>query len=476
MRLYFGGSEIPAWRKILSAEGVTDVSLSFYGMKRRVINLDDWLLADKYPDSQNIFLDSGAFSVNKPDSGVTQEMTRELSDIYQRYVSLNYGRAEMISEFDALNLGHDFILAQREAFYDELGDKFIPVWHPEHGGLRELERLCSAYAHVLITEHGVNSLDSVSSLNNLSGRYGTKLHGALTRIELMKTVRWESVGSTSWMSPKHYKDTTVWTGTELKRYPLKYKDQARRRHRSWFEQNGFDAQKIANDDDNEVLRLSIWSWNKFVEDINNRGVTHQPETVKTGNSEMNPLTVDNQGAPPGNAIVLHRRETKRIPIMGTQENADGDREFRSRSDSMRMCNTCSLRNNCPGFQEDANCLYDIPIVVRTPAQIRALYDGIIEMQSQRVMFMQMHEQLSGGYVDDNLSREIDRLQRLIKARHDFEREGFTLKVEASGNAQSGMISRIFGPDAAQRLSQAEHPVAFEADKIIEAEIISDRSE
>lgn len=476
MKLYFGGSEIPAWRNILAAEGVTDVSLSFYGMRRRVINLDDWLLADKYPESQNIFLDSGAYSVNKPDSGVTPAMAEELASLYQRYVSLNYGRVEMVSEFDALVLGHEWVLAQREAFYDELGDRFIPVWHHEHGGLEELERLCSAYSRVLITEAGINSLDSVAFLNNLAGRYGTKLHGALTRIELMKSIRWDSVGSTSWMSPKHYKDTTVWTGNELKRYPLKYKDQARRRHRSWFEQNGFDAQKIADDDDNEVLRLSIWSWRKFVDDINSRGVTTQQEARETGNSEMTPLVVDNQGSQPGNAVVLHRRETQRIPVMGTQENADGDREFRSRSDSMRMCNTCSLRSNCPGFEADANCLYDIPITVRTPAQIRALYDGIIEMQSQRVMFMQMHEQLSGGYVDDNLSREIDRLQRLIKARHDFEREGFTLKVEASGSAQSGMISRIFGTDAAHKLSQAEYPAVLDADKIIEAEIISDRAE
>ena len=476
MRLYFGGSEIPAWRNILSAEGVTDVSLSFYGMRRRVINLDDWLLDSKYPDSQSIFLDSGAFSVNKPDSGVTPLMAEELARLYMRYVELNADRAEMVSEFDALALCHDVITRYRNSFYSDLGDKFIPVWHPEHGGFHELERLCSAYSRVLITEHGVNSLDNINILNTLAGRYGTKLHGALTRIELMKKIRWDSVGSTSWMSPKHYKDTTVWTGTELKRYPMKYKDQARRRHRSWFEQNGFDADKIANDDDNEILRLSIWSWKKFVEDINSRGVTTPPETMKTGNEDPGAPAVDTQGDRLGNAVVLHRRETTRIPVMGTQENADGDREFRSRSDSMRLCNTCSLRNNCPGFEADSNCLYDIPITVRTPAQIRALYDGIIEMQSQRVMFMQMHEQLSGGYVDDNLSREIDRLQRLVKAKYDFEREGFTLKVEASGPAQSGMISRIFGNDAARQLSQAEHPVVYDADNIIEAEILSDRPE
>lgn len=472
MKLYYGGSEIPAWRTLLAAEGIKDVSLSFYGMQRRVVNTGAWLLADKYPDDQNIFLDSGAYSVNNAED-ISDDELLELSRRYQEYISLNHERTELISEFDALGLGHDYILAQRGEFYDNLGDKFIPVWHSEHGGLDELERLCSSYSRVMITETSFGGNNTVSLLNNLIGRYKVRLHGALTSIKLMKSVHWDSVGSTSWMSPKHYKDTTIWTGTELKRYPLKYKDQARSRHRVLFERNGFDADKIMADDDNEVLRLSLWSWQQFMNDINSKGVTTEHKTSTSANGENTPSAVDNQLTVSGNGNLVIRRKTEHIPVMGIRQSEDGEYVFTSRSDSMRLCNTCVLRDKCPGFQEDANCLYDIPISVRTPAQMQALFDGLIEMQSQRVMFMQMHEQLSGGYVDDNLSREIDRLQRLIKAKHDASREGFTLKVEASGPGQSGMISRIFGSEAAEKLSQIEHPVTYNADDIIVGEVLGE---
>lgn len=857
MKLWFGGSEIPAWRTLLANEGIRDVSLSFVGLARRVKFARPWRLEDKYPAGQSIFLDSGAFTFNKKVAGGNAVEADELSGMYRRFVSENIDRVDMVSEFDALVLGQYYIEEQRREFYDALGDKFIPVWHAEHGP-DELERLCSAYSRVLITESEMASIEADSVLNNLVGRYGVKLHGAsVTKVNLMRSIRWDSVGSTSWMSPAHYGDsvagetliwhrdkdgvglrpvselwatrmldfdvrtvdergescwrpartwrhevspakkmyeittvghnsirvtgdhslfrlrgdveenvragdivagdrllygtpelaaagvpgmfvtipwrhttmrvgveldqqfceflglfwadghhdsngvavsagndpecmklleeiagrygaaaglrkngvdvrlsskmlsgvvqalgfgklrahqkvlpplvfrfgknqvaaylrgyfsgdgcahahtvavsstslamlrqiryllecfdifptigsgqlaanrkveskhasypllisdsvsvreyvshigflqhrkndavilrppgkagnnsrrfqpehglsgryervtkvmevasedfvydlsvpgperfwangfiahnTAVWTGSELKRYPMKYKDQARSRHAALFTAAGFDARKIADDDVTEVLRLSLWSWQRLMASINHEGwgpreavVAQHPPKPEKPFGESGAPAVDHQTHVPGSGAITITRQNEIIPVMGLGGEKDDPPVLQMRSDSLRVCNTCVLKSVCPGFKEDNNCLYAIPVYVSTPAQMKALEDGVITMQSQRVMFMQMAEQLNGGYVDSNLSGEIDRLQRLIKTKRDGEKEYVKMtrgdQVEASGGP--GMISRLFGSDAAKRVT--EQP-AQEADKILSAAILS----
>jgi hypothetical protein len=88
------------------------------------------------------------------------------------------------------------------------------------------------------------------------------------------------------------------------------------------------------------------------------------------------------------------------------------------------------------------------------------------------MFMQMAEQIEGGYADPNLSSEIDRLQRLIKQKQDAEREGFTMTMQVTDTTKTGAMSRFFGADVAQKLN-SQLPAAS-ADAIIhDAEIIDD---
>lgn len=475
MKLYYGGAELPIWRKLLAAEGITDVSMSFAGLSKRVVSFDKpWLIAEKFPDDQNIFLDSGAFSYNdaEEDKKLTRDELLELSGTYQMFVTSNIDRVTMVSEFDAVDLGEDYISGQRQEFYDGLGDKFLPVWH-EGDGLEELERLCASYSRVAVTGAGIKDHRTINALNNFAGRYGVRLHGAGTKMDQMKSISWDSVGSTSWMSPSHYGDTAVWVGNELKRYPKKYKDQARSRHRTLFEQNGFDAELIIADDRTEVLRLSLWSWQKFMEHINGKRVTPQDETPDSENAETPPGAVDHQLSVSRNGDIVVSRETELIPNMGIRQDVQsGDMLYTTRSDSMRMCNTCFLKDKCAGYMPDANCLYGIPVSVRTPTQMKALQDGLVEMQFQRVKFMEMAEQASGGYVDSNLSGEIDRLQRLIKAKMEGESEKFSLKMDISRPAQGqpSLMAQLMGAKLTDQISRAEYPDTVDADAIIEAEI------
>ena len=125
---------------------------------------------------------------------------------------------------------------------------------------------------------------------------------------------------------------------------------------------------------------------------------------------------------------------------------------------MRVCDNCFLKKNCPGFQPSSTCLYNIPIEIRTKDQLRSLHDALIEIQSQRVLFMKMAEDMSGGYADPNLSSEIDRLNRMIKTKIEGDKSTFAMTVTASESSSGpGIFDKMFGSSAGDKLRQLDEP-------------------
>jgi hypothetical protein len=489
MDLYFGGSEIPGWRKMLAEEGIENVSLSYMGLRRRTKFARPWLIGEHYLPNQKVFLDSGAYTVNKADED--KYTVGELKDIaahYMSFVQQNIDALHMVSEFDAIVLGREWIQAMREDFWDDIpDDKFLPIWHAEWG-IDDLDRLAQRYKRVGVAQTDLDGRNLTPVLNEITRKYGTLLHGvAMTKPTEMAAVNWDSVASTSWLSPSQYGDTIVWTGRELKRYPKKYKDQARKRHRTLFIEAGFDAERIEAGDNDEVLRFTLWSWQQLAASVSGNGpvpadpVTTSPSGLLSGFSQMGGGEVGTEGTETlnGGSTAMVRKERPRInlPVMGVVQekeaytDLDGMNKERDiplvalRSHSQRVCSSCFLSTKCPAYDPATNCAYDIPIQIKTRPQMQALQNSLIEMQGQRVMFMKMAEDLTGGYADPNLSGELDRLQKMIKVKTELEQDSFSIKVEAKGNAQAGMFSRIFGREAGETASALERPVL--ADNMIE---------
>lgn len=496
MKLYFAGAEVSSHRKLLANNEVEYVSMSYMGLRRRVKFARPWMIADHFPAEQKVFLDSGAYTVNK-DQDADQDEVADIAAHYMAFALQNIGNLDMVSEFDAAILGQDWIEAMRKDFWSNVPrDKFLPIWH-ESSGVDVLQSLAGQYPRIGILQGDIGGRDLTPLLNELAAA-GTRFHGvAMTKMEPMREIRWDSVGSTSWLSPTQYGDTFVWDGRKLIRYPKARKDAARKRHASWFRQNGFDDQAIQDDTVSEVQRLSIWSWQQFVDDINKGrvlnpfatgGVVTEHDEEEIGdNSEHGGMAVANpQSGTPNEKLAVaipEKRETQLLPIIGvttervTVKDDKGEEteqevvSLQSRSDSMRQCNTCSVKDVCPGMKPNANCLYNIPIFVETTMQLKALRDGIISMQTQRVMFMMMQEQLKGGYADPNTSSEIDRLRKLIKDRVDAEREGFSMTVQAHGPAGSGVISNIMGREVADKMNELpdKRPADEELGEVFDAE-------
>ena len=449
MRLYMGGGEIPSHRKTLAANGVTNVFMSYMGLRRRVKFARPWLIEDKFPANMRVLLDSGAYTVNRgiAEHDLDLDALVEIAAGYQDFISRNADRVDAFTEFDALPLGLDWLNTTRQDFYDDYGDKFMPVWHAEHG-IDELERLASRYHRVGILQTSLGDRDLVPVLNLLAARRGTLLHGlAMTKPGLMREVRWDSVGSTSWVSPMQFGDTHIWLGTELKRYPKAYKDKARQEHEALFTREGFDAAKIQADDHQEVAKLTLWSWQQLMEDLNR----HRPQTAlsETESAQtLSPVLPPQDGSGSAGAVSpAPPTARQRILLPGvTLARPDGEEnaQLGVRGDNLRQCDTCILRDRgCPGYLAGAACVYEMPIMVKTPSDIKALENAMIAMQTQRVMFMRMVEDLEGGHANPNLSNEVDRLTRMIKAQREGSADKFSLSINASRPAGESVLG-MFG--------------------------------
>lgn len=484
MDLYFAGAEQPGWRTLLHREGVRHVSLSWYGLKRRK-NPRDFLIRDNFDSDTRVFLDSGAYSVNK-DSETSQDDAYELAQEYMDFVDANIDSIAFASEFDAMVLGKDLLWDIRRQYWQNLpGDKWMPVWHSEWGS-QELSLMAGEYARVGVLQSDGKAQDIKSRLRSLAST--TKFHGvSMTKIELMKELPLDSVGSTSWLSTTQFGDTFIWDGRELHRYPKDYKFK-RQSHRAWLQQNGFDTVLIENDESTdpdvkraanaELLRLSIWSWRHFTDSIQSRGVTTSVLDPFGENQETPPTGVDTLDPSPGNGVALRRREKVLLPVLRTEtettyepDGTESQRQvLRSSRGSLLQCNTCHMASNCPMMVPDNECAYEIPVEIRTSAQLAALQDTLIEMQVKRVARMTMIEESEGGYSDSNTSAEYDRLQRMIKNKLENGKERAPLiQMSVGGGGGPGMISRIFGEATATRV--AELPAPIDSSDIIDAVVI-----
>jgi hypothetical protein len=489
LTLYYAGAEVSSWRKLLREEDVPTVAMSFIGLRRRVQRTENWLLSTHFTPETHILLDSGAYTVNRSEEEREDEDLFEIANKYVAFMLNNIERVDIVTEFDALQLGQEWIEAMREDVYDQLPTgKFMPIWHSDTG-LEELQRLAQRYQRVGILQTSLGERDLTTFLNGLVSNYGTKLHGVgMTKMDPMREVKWDSVSSLSWISPGSYGDTFVWTGHELKRYPKRYKVQCRNRHRALFTREGFDAAKILADatetgtpeDKREVLRLSLWSWGKFVDDINHNvtmdpfgerelgsRVATIPETEEIESSGSSAIVA--VGTPPtdsGNGDLVPtapiRRDHVLIPVMDIMhapvaedapEGTVGESLLHVGNGTLLQCDNCFMKDHCPGFRPHHECLYEFPVEVTTITQTSAVMDGLIKMQTQRVLRMHMFEEVMGGDMDPNLSSEMDRLTKMIKQKYDANREGIDIHIHGSRPAGAlGPISQYMGSEIAERMS------------------------
>jgi hypothetical protein len=117
----------------------------------------------------------------------------------------------------------------------------------------------------------------------------------------------------------------------------------------------------------------------------------------------------------------------------------------------KLCDQCYLVDKCPHFQPKHTCYYQTAIKIQDQGSIVELMKMMIEMQGQRVLFGRLIEQSEGGYIDQNLSKEMKLLMELMKDMKEImapPQESVTViaKGPAGGGAGGGggILSQLFG--------------------------------
>jgi len=476
LALYFAGAEVPTWRKLLIKEGVKHVAVTYRHLLPRIKG--EWRLEDHFPDDVDIFLDSGAFGINK--KRWTPAQQESFLNSYLQFVQTNWDRVSYYSEADLLNMGADWVIQRRLDLWHPLGlEKFVPVWHEEWPASL-LREMVERYPNV-----GVPSLASQHQnvLASLVRRTGVRLHGlSFAHPHAFPSGIYSSIVSSSWTSPTRWGETVIWDHNRLRRYSSDEKDRIRRRHRQHFAQAGFDADKICADDSGELARYTIWAWRQLEASMTapkRKHIIPRPPIAATGANGRDPepplsepgsvdLSMpvsasnghDSLLPVPSQRVPLPVFDFRPVTTEITNPDGPGTVSVTSqvavmKTSGLRQCSSCSLAAVCPEFTPAAECKYEIPIEIRNRDQLIGILSSLLEMQGQRVAFGFWSEQLQGGYPDQNVSLELDRFMRMTESVKNIQDTRDFLKVSVEGRAEPGLFRRLFGGERAEMLHQVD---------------------
>lgn len=113
----------------------------------------------------------------------------------------------------------------------------------------------------------------------------------------------------------------------------------------------------------------------------------------------------------------------------------------------KLCDQCYLIDKCPHYVKGNTCYFRNQINVQNSESLIDLMKMMLEMQGERVLFGRLIEQSEGGYIDQNLSKEMKLLMDLMK---DFKeviappQETLTIKATGPASGGGGILSQLFG--------------------------------
>lgn len=396
---------------------------------------------------------------------------------------------------------------------DWLGDKYYPVWNDPKDTER-LALLMERYGRVAIPDKAL-TVRSLGRIRQLQQRWGASLLGLTSKTANIEALPWNAVIVTSWTSAVRYHEVQVWDGHGLRRYPAQNKVAARKQHRADIVRLGCDYDEIMEDSVDEAAKLAVLSWLEYehktfgtstpaaydplaIEDDDEDETPFGGSVVAIAPESPLPLPTDSEGYSLATLPPDERLETERVllPVVGietmirsgSEDDPDGmdigDSErgpipmLRSSGSNIRRCDSCYLSNVCPKFKKNASCAYELPVELKTKDQLRAVIRVILEIQTQRVIFETMAEQLEGQGASPTLSKEMDRLFNLIAAAKDIQDSRDLVKFTMEARTGPGAITSLFGPTVGAAQNQVANPLTTrELDAallpIMDAEIVSD---
>jgi len=458
MKIIYLGAEVPSNRTILDHSNAQKVGVSYWGLvKRGLPKTKKYLLENYFKDEVEVYVYPGIPAT----ASLTDKELEDFCADYEEFISDNLNRITLFSEISHSNLSQEFITQQRASVWNEVDDTKFGVVYTEGS----LESLATRYLNVFIAGDVAEALEPMC--RKFSSQHGTKFHilGSI-KPDKFRNSPFETTSTLAWLSPMMRGETIVWFGNQLHRYPKRMKDQARSRYKVAYEAANLDFDKILADDAVEVSKLAVWSYQQLemwasstshISDISDAKLP--PETSQT--------TPSNTDISVSESVKLLQRnplEMRTLPVLGVEvsrviETDETGRDvikdvpvLRSNSTSLRQCNFCFVKDNCPAFKVDNPCAFNLPVEVKTKEQLKGLINSLLEIQGQRVAFAKFAEDLNGGYPDPNTGLEMDRFFKMLKTIKELDESKETMRISVERGNSAGVLSSLFG-DRAQKLTE-----------------------
>lgn len=448
MRFFFGGAEKSSYRSMLLSAGVSrfGINLTHFAIpKRKALSLPD-----VYKGEILVYTSEGDEDTSRYDSFIRDHVDD---------ISVIIGRPEYDGTW--------------------LGDKYVPLWN-DHEDLERLAWLCQKHGRAAISDKAINSKNQ-QRINNLAQRWGAKLYGLTSKIEIIEGIQWDTVVAGSWSSSIRYGETQVWDGHSLRRYPAQQKESARKRHRADIERLGIDSQAVLDDEVSALGLLAIRSWQAWEQrTFGGYDPMNDDDENEFVGDEKGDIIAISPSTPTGQNVVSrgsdiaitqpekrHDNERVLLPVMGIEtimsmgtQTVDSEGEsidlapenvnvLRYNADPLRQCDNCYLASRCPSFKEHSECAFRLPVEIRTKDQLQAAMRAMVEMQVGRVLFARFAEELEGQGLDPALSSEMDRLFTIIERFKTISDTRDLIRFEVEARGQSGVLSRLFGQKAGE---------------------------
>lgn len=395
-----------------------------------------------------------------------------------------------------------------------LGSKYVPLWN-DGEDLERLAHLCETKSRVAVSDKALNKV-AISRIKQLSDRWGTEVICITSKVDFIAAYQWDAVIVAHWTSVMKYGETQLWDGRNLRRFSKEQKHSARQNHKTEIARilagSEFTLEHVMEDNADALATLSIRSWMELemskagaygVDAGRHDGITYPSEDPSEGgDSNYTPVTLDtpNSGSVPATLTNTppekrHEDEKSLLPFLALEAKtpmADEWDETLTGTDNqprqvsvrvarngqtLRQCDSCYLSARCPEYRGGAECGYHFPVKLESMDQLKSMVNLILEMQVERTMFAAFAEQLEGQGADATVSKEFDRVFRMVEAIRNLndDRDIFSLKVEARSGA--GVIDRIFGAGATGKMNPLPTPVdtnqVINELGILDAEVVED---
>lgn len=467
MKVYLSGAEIPQYQRIMDSVGVFTRSLSFGRIDKRP-NVEYFKEGGRY------WLDHGLADKSGNEDSLEQYVTD-----YLDFAKANSEHLDGMLEVDSLPE------SMRRSVWSDM-ERMLPdvswaVWRVEDGQ-EALRAAVSAYQRLVVVGDGLGKDEgSQALLAAYSGQGGRiHVHQAPNPEHIMRFGP-ESFSTMTWTAPLRYGELITPRGKGLQRFQHPHTEQTLSVAASRAASLGLDPEPIKRGDMEAGALLAIASLVRY-------------ETLLVTNSERadvlksdEPKNDTAKEDAPESQLLPHR-DMPALPILpgmgtslSTEDEVDSDGRMSSREvtvlnsseASMRRCDTCVLNMACPSYVPGNACSYRLPVELRTKAQLKALMETMMEIQTQRVAFARFAEEVGGSSTDKSVGEEMDRLMKMIKMKDDLEaqRESITLSMESTKSG--GILSALFGAraESANRLPNGGFD-AQETDRIIASSVLS----